>query len=164
MNLRKLIGLAAAIAVLAAGIWLMRPVDRPMPAVKFTFSDGSTLDSAELRGRSVLVNFWSVSCAICLRDMPHLTAISNDEILTARGLKVIGVAMPHDPPPAVIELVERLQPGYAIAVDPRGELAAAFGDVRVTPTTFLIDPAGNIRYSARGALDQMRVRATLLTF
>ncbi len=162
MNTGRAIGMLAAVAVVAFGIWLMVPEDRPMPTVTFNLADGRTLSSDELRGKTVLVNFWSVSCEICMRDMPRLKAMHTD--LAEQGLTIVGVAMSYDPPPAVIATVDRLQPGFPIALDVHGELGRAFGDVRVTPTTFLIDPLGNIRYTARGPLDESRIRATLLTF
>ena len=151
----------AGLALLAIAAWLMWPNQRPLPAVTFTLTDGSTLSSAELRGKNVLVNFWSISCEVCLRDMPRLTAMQ--ESLGGPDFTVIGVAMPHDPPPAVIASIDRLQPGYPIALDVHGELSRAFGDVRVTPTTFLIDRSGSIRYTEHGALDEIRIRATLTT-
>ena len=162
MNAGRATGLLAAIAVVAFGVWLMVPEDRPMPAVTFNLTDGGTLHSDELRGKSLVVNFWSVSCEICMRDMPRLKALHAS--LAEQNFSVIGVAMSYDPPPAVIATVDRLQPGYPIALDVHGELGRAFDDVRVTPTTFLIDPLGNIRYSAHGPLDETRIRATLLTF
>lgn len=149
-------------AVLALGVWLMWPDHRPMPQVRFTLTDGRVLGTAELRGTKLLVNFWSVSCEVCLREMPHLTTLHDS--LQDRGFSVIGVAMPFDPPPAIMATVQRLEPGYPIALDVHGELSKAFGDVRITPTSFLVDREGNIRYSKQGALDMSRIRATLSTF
>lgn len=162
MNSSRIWQILATVIVVGGAAWLMTASDEPMPDVTFTMVDGSTIKSSELRGRSVLVNFWSVSCAVCLRDMPRLTALHDS--LADSGFRVIGVAMPSDPPPAVMAMVESKQPGYPIALDVHGELARAFGDVRVTPTSFLIDPAGNIRLTERGPLDEIRIRATLATF
>lgn len=153
--------LVLAGAALAA-VWLLWPRSEPMPAVSFTLTDGRVLDSATLRGRTVLVNFWSVTCEVCLRDMPQLSSLHQS--LEDRGFVVIGVAASYDPPPAVMETVARLQPAYPIALDVQGEIARAFGGVDSTPTTFLVDPAGNIQYVERGPLDEGRIRATLLTF
>ena len=157
----RVTGTIFVIAMLALGIWALLPGERPMPAVTFTLTDGSTIDSADLRGKRVLLNFWSVSCTICLRDMPRLKVLH--ESLADQGFTVIGIAMHYDPPPAVIDVVKRLQPGYPVALDVHGDLARAFGGVNATPTSFLIDAAGNIRESLRGALDETRIRATLLT-
>lgn len=154
-------GIALVAAVLAA-IWLLWPRPTPMPEVSFTLTDGRVLDSRDLRGTGILVNFWSLSCAVCMRDMPRLSQLH--ESLQDQGFSVIGVAAAHDPPSAVMELVQRLRPAYPIALDVQGELSRAFGDVRVTPTSFLIDPQGQIQYVERGPLDEARVRATFLTF
>lgn len=160
MNPRWLQNAALALAV-AAAAWLLWPGARPMPEVTFNLLDGRKLRSSELRGKSVLVNFWSVGCNTCLRDMPQLTRLQGD---MKDRLMVIGVAVPHDPPPAVISAVEELQPGYPIALDVHGEVSAAFGGVQVTPTNFLIDPDGDIRLSEHGQIHEPRLRATLLTF
>ena len=146
--------------VALAAVWMLWPNPQPMPAVSFTLTDGRLIQAAELRGSAVLVNFWSVSCNICLRDMPRLSALHEG----LEHFTVIGVAAPYDPPPAVMETVNRLQPVYPVALDVQGEIARAFGGVDSTPTSFLIDRDGNIQYTERGALDEERVRATVLTF
>jgi peroxiredoxin len=152
----------AAAAVVVAGVWLMSSSTRPMPEVVFNLLDGRTLHSADLRGKSVLINFWSVSCEVCLRDMPRLTRLH--ETMEEHGFLVIGVAVPHDPPATVIGVVEKLEPAYPIALDVHGEVSKAFGGIKVTPTTYLVGPDGNINYSERGTLDETRIRATVLTF
>ena len=159
--INRLIGPVAAILVLLAAAWLIWPGSRPMPAVAFNLVDGRTLHSTELRGKPLLVNFWSVSCEVCIRDMPKLTRLA--ETLAERGLTVIGVAMPHDPPAAVIDATQKLAPGYPIALDVHGEVNRAFGGIKVTPSVFLVAPDGNIAYEERGPIDEVRIRATLLT-
>jgi thiol-disulfide isomerase/thioredoxin len=154
--LRWLVLGAAALAT----VWLLWPRPQPMPEVSFTLTDGRVLDPAALHGKALLVNFWSVNCTVCLRDMPALDRLHQ----SLQGFMVIGVAASYDPPPAVMETVARLQPAYPIALDVQGELAHAFGGVNSTPTSFLVDRAGNIHYVERGALDVERVRATVLTF
>jgi peroxiredoxin len=162
MSGSRLTGYAAAVAVLAIAAWLLWPSARPMPDVSFNLIDGRTLSSSELRGKGLLINFWSVSCEVCLRDMPRLTRLHQS--LADRDFMVIGVALPSDPPPAVIGVTERLEARYPIAVDVHGEVNAAFGGVDTTPTSYLIDRSGNIRLVERGPLDETRMRATILTF
>jgi thiol-disulfide isomerase/thioredoxin len=160
--IQRILPAAAVILALLGAAWLMWPDRKPMPEVDFTLTDGGHLHGSELRGHPLLVNFWSVSCEVCLRDMPHLTRLA--ESLAGKDLQVIGVAMSYDPPPAVIETVRQRQPGYPIALDVRGEIARAFGGVSATPTTFLIGPDGSLLFQGSGALDENRIRATLLTF
>ena len=151
-----------AVLLLVGGIWFLASGSRPMPEVMFNLVDGRTLHSSELKGKSVLVNFWSVSCEVCLRDIPTLNRMQEE--FNDHDLVVIGVAMPHDPPPAVISTMQRIKPSYAVALDVQGEINRAFGGIQVTPTNLLIGPDGNINYSEHGPLDEIRVRATLLTF
>jgi peroxiredoxin len=161
MSARILANLALLLTLLG-GVWLVWPTSRPMPEVTFNLLDGRTLSGADLRGKSVLLNFWSVNCAVCLRDMPRLKQLH--ESLTGQNFMVIGVAIPQDPPPAVIDTVERLDPGYPIALDVHGEVSKAFGGIKVTPTSYLITPGGDISFAAHGPLDETRVRATVLTY
>lgn len=147
--------------VVAAAVWWTLPEKQVVPDVTFNLVDGRQLTSPELRGQPLLVNFWSVSCSICLEDMPKVSRIADS--LRERDLRVIGVAMPYDPPPAVAGIVERLAPSYDIAYDVQGEIAKAFGDVALTPTTFLLDREGQIAYRAQGPIDETRIRATFLT-
>lgn len=161
MKLKGLLSIAIAVA-LGFAVWMLLPDHRPMPDTRFVLLDGRSIDSAELKGRPVLVNFWSVTCSVCIRDMPRLSRLQTS--MAERGLMVIGVALASDPPPVIIDLIEKQAPDYAIALDVHGEVSAAFGDVRATPTTFLIDHAGRIRYTEQGPLNENRIRATLSTF
>ena len=102
---KQILPTAAAVLVVLAGIWLMSSSARPMPEVTFNLVDGRTLHTADLRGQPALINFWSVSCEVCLRDMPVLSRLQ--ETLKDHGLMVIGVAAPYDPPPAVIAAAGR---------------------------------------------------------
>ena len=161
MNLRSLAVPLAMLLLIVAG-FLFWPAAEPMPNARFNLLDGRQFDSEDLRGRPVVVNFWSVTCSICIRDMPKLARLHDS--LADRDLLVIGVALPSDPPPVVIDFVDKNPPGFPIALDVHGEVSQAFGNIEVTPTTFLIDPDGQIRYRERGPLDETRVRATLATF
>jgi hypothetical protein len=51
---------------------------------------------------------------------------------------------------------------YTIALDVQADASRAFGDVRVTPTSFLIDPDGRIVYRNSGAMDLENVRRRIL--
>lgn len=121
------------------------------PSVAFADLDGQRLTLDELRGRPVLVTFWATTCPSCVKEIPHLIDLHRE--LAPRGLTVIGVAMAYDPPPQVRELVERREIPYTIALDRDGSAAKAFGDVSLTPTTFLIDPQGRIVQRTLGEVD-----------
>jgi peroxiredoxin len=66
------------------------------------------------------------------------------ERYNARGLDFIAVAMSYDPPNYVLNFTETRKLPFTVALDPQDKLAKAFGDVKLTPTTFLINKEGKI--------------------
>ena len=114
----------------------------PEPGLIFTSHKGEKIATSDLRGRVVLVNFWATDCATCVKEMPDMVRTYNK--YHGRGLDYIGVAMKHDPPSYVITYTDKNALPFRVALDPMGEAAKAFGDVKLTPTTFLIDKRGNI--------------------
>lgn len=135
-------------AALAGLLFLRGP--QPAPALSFTYLDGRTVSLASLRGRPVLVTFWATTCPICRRELPELAQMYRD--LEPRGLEVIGVAMPYDPPNHVLEVSKGERIPFPVALDIEGRAVQAFGGVRGTPTRFLIDADGNIVLRRTGAM------------
>jgi peroxiredoxin len=114
----------------------------PAPAVAFMSLKGERVTTGELRGRVVLVNFWATDCVVCVKEMPRL--VSTYRKYQPRGFELIAVAMRHDPPNYVLNYSEKNALPFRVALDPMGQLARAFGDVQLTPTTIVIDKRGNI--------------------
>jgi peroxiredoxin len=152
---------ALALAGGVAFAWFAPSEPRQAPEFAVTTLQGKQIQMAELRGRPVLVNFWSISCASCIEEIAKLSALYIE--LAARGLEIIAIAMPYDPPSHVIALSRGKQIPYPVALDIRGEAARAFGDVRLTPTTFLVAPDGRVLEAHTGALDMHRVRTLVLS-
>ena len=133
------------LAVLAATVFVScgtQFVERPAPDVTFVTIKGETIPLNAMRGKVVLVNFWATDCAICLKEMPQL--IATHRKFEARGYETVAVAMRHDPPLRVVHYVENNPLPFKVAFDPVGEHAKAFDDVKLTPTTFIIDRRGVI--------------------
>lgn len=134
----------AILAVAAAGFALYAALfDKTIaPQVTFVSLQGEQITMHGLRGKVVLVNFWATDCAICLKEMPEMVKTYNK--YHERGFEYVAVAMKHDPPNYVISYAEKNALPFKVALDPMGALAQAFGDVKLTPTTFVIDRRGNI--------------------
>jgi peroxiredoxin len=62
----------------------------------------------------------------------------------AQGLEYVAVAMSYDPPNYVLNFTETRKLPFNVALDVDGSLAKKFGNVSMTPTTFVIDKQGNI--------------------
>lgn len=138
---------AAALAVLAIGLGAYLTFEsvtsrEPAPTVAYTLLDGSTSSTEQLRGKVVLVNFWATSCTTCVREMPHI--VSTYEKFKDRGYETIAVAMSYDPPAYVINFAETRKLPFGVAIDNTGAIAKSFGDVKLTPTSVLINKEGEI--------------------
>lgn len=88
--------------------------------------------------------------------MPHLIELYEE--FRDRGFELIGVAMAYDPPNRVLELASQRRLPYSIALDLDSSLASAFGDVKLTPTSFLIAPDGKIIRHKVGEMDIIDLR------
>jgi peroxiredoxin len=135
-------GVGAAALVSAVFLGRYAAVSARVPDVTITTIQGEQLTAASLRGKVVLVNFWATSCATCVKEMPRLVETYRRH--RARGFETIAVAMSYDPPNYVLHYAARNALPFKVALDPTGAAARAFGDVELTPTTFVIDRRGTI--------------------
>jgi len=113
-----------------------------LPEIALTTIRGERLTAADLRGKVVLVNFWATSCVTCVREMPKL--VDTYRRYRDRGFETVAVAMSYDPPNYVLHYAERNALPFKVALDPMGAAARAYGDVSLTPTTFVVDRGGAI--------------------
>jgi peroxiredoxin len=112
------------------------------PAVSFRTLNGEQIAMESLRGKVVMVNFWATSCSTCVQEMPEM--IETYKKYSDRGLEFIAVAMSYDPPNYVLNYSESRQLPFKVALDTDGQTAKSFGDVKLTPTTFVIGKDGSI--------------------
>ncbi len=163
MNKRLFISIPLLILAVAFVLWLwISPSGLSQaPDIKLSITDGRVIDLQQLRGKPVLVTFWATSCIGCVREMPHLITLYNE--LADEGLEIIGIAMPYDPPNQVVNMIAERQIPYPIAIDIEGNAVNAFGDVLVTPTSFLIAPDGRITKHTIGEMDMTELRNKILS-
>lgn len=122
-----------------------------------TSIQGERLVLGEMRGKVVLINFWATDCAVCLRKMPAMAELYRG--LQARPFEAVFIAMPHDRPDHVLAYAKRNALPFKVALDVQGELVRAFGDVSVTPITFIVDKRGRIVRRIVGEPDFATLRA-----
>ena len=129
------------------------------PDIHLNFINGQTVNIHSYRGKPLLVTFWSITCTFCLEEIPALTRLYNE--LNPHGLEIIGIAMSYDPPNRVIELSEKRKIPYSIALDINSDAEKAFGSIRATPTSFLIDPSGKIIQHNVGTMNIKKLRSKI---
>lgn len=140
---KRLWTLLAALALLVAAVAVYLGTGRSAaPASTFVLLDGSTRTTADLKGKVTLVNFWATSCVTCVAEMPQIVA--THEKYQARGYQTLAVAMSYDPPAYVVNFAQSRKLPFGVALDNTGAVAQAWGDVRLTPTTYIVDKRGEI--------------------
>ena len=111
----------------------------------------SPVDLLSLRGKVVLVDFWTYSCINCIRTIPFI--LEWREKYRGLGLHIIGVHTPEfdfEKDVANVEAaVERIGITYPVALDNAARTWEAF-DVQAWPTKYLIDADGVIQYAEAG--------------
>ncbi|GAB2743813.1 TlpA disulfide reductase family protein [Melaminivora jejuensis] len=124
---------------------------RAAPQSTFVLLDGSSQTTQDLHGKVALVNFWATSCTTCVAEMPDIVATY--EKYRTQGFETLAVAMSYDPPSYVVNFAESRKLPFKVAIDNTGAVARAWGDVRLTPTTYLVNKRGEIVKTYVGAPD-----------
>jgi peroxiredoxin len=152
--------LALALLGTIGYLWFAPGGLKTSPDISLMTIDGEQLQLASLHGRPLLVTFWATTCTVCVREIPHLIELYEE--LSPRGLEIIGIAMDYDPPNRVLAMRNAKNIPYPVALDIHAEAARAFGNVRLTPTSFLIAPDGRITYQKLGEMSMVKLRQDIL--
>ena len=132
----------AIIAVVAVAAYFTFAGQKRAPEATFTLLSGQKLDTDQLKGKVYLVNFWATSCTTCMKEMP--TMVQTYEKYKGRGLEFVAVAMSYDPPMYVVNYAQSRQLPFKVAMDSDGSVAKQYGNVQLTPTTFVVDRNGKV--------------------
>lgn len=130
------------------------------PDITFSTITGEKIALSALRGKPVLITFWATNCASCIQEVPHLVELHREFYL--KGLSIIAVAMPYDPPSQVLEFSKLNVLPYRVALDMQSEAVNRF-EIMATPTTFLIAPNGKIVWCKTGLFDLTEMKQQLST-
>ncbi|MFI5443976.1 TlpA disulfide reductase family protein [Polaromonas sp. UC242_47] len=136
--------MALASAMVVAGLLSLSGCSDSQAAPESTFVllNGSKQTTADMKGKVTLVNFWATSCVTCVAEMPRI--ISTYDKYKERGYDTLAVAMSYDPPSYVVNYAETRKLPFKVAIDNTGAVAKAWGDVQLTPTTYLVNKRGEI--------------------
>ena len=136
----------SALALTAALVGCAQDV---APESTFVLLDGSRQTTADMKGKVTLVNFWATSCTTCVAEMPEV--IATYDKYKGKGYDTIAVAMEYDPPAYVVNFTQTRKLPFKVAIDTAGAVSKAWGDVKLTPTTYIVNKRGEIVKSYVGA-------------
>lgn len=193
--LRRILGIAVLVSVLAVALgWdrgvftgfstkstnaleqslrdKLTPIDLPIESLlpsldgAVTWLNSPPLTLEALKGKVVLIDFWTYSCINCLRTLPYIEAWA--EKYKDQGLVVIGVHAPEfafeKSLPNIQRAVEDLHIHYPVAVDNDYKIWRAFHN-EYWPAHYFVDRQGRIRHHhfGEGEYDQSeKILQTLL--
>ncbi len=112
------------------------------PSSTMILLDGKPFSTEQMKGKVTLVNFWATSCTTCVAEMPEIIATYSK--FAPRGYDTVAVAMSYDPPAYVVNFAQTRQLPFKVAIDNTGAVAKAWGDVKLTPTTYVVNKKGEI--------------------
>ncbi len=127
--------------------------------IVFTTIHGKEISMRSLRGKVVLVSFWATDCKSCVKEMPDL--IKTYQQYQPKGLEIIAIAMPYDPPAQVVNFVTQKDIPFPVMHDSYAEMSEKFGGVKLTPTAYIYNKEGKRIQRAIGALNFTKLHALL---
>lgn len=130
-------------------------VGRMAPDFTLTLLDGNTIRLSELKGKVVVLNFWSSWCyPACWNEAPLWKQAW--ETYRDDGLVLIGIAF-QDQEAKIREFVQRFNKTFPIGLDPGSKISIDYG-VYGVPETFFIDREGRIAYKNIGEINRVTIQ------
>ncbi|MEE9492594.1 MAG: TlpA disulfide reductase family protein [Gammaproteobacteria bacterium] len=128
----------------------------PAPRFQLQNMDGESIDLQTLRDNWVFVHFWASWCGPCRLEMPAIEKLS--QIITYDKLPIVMVNVAEDED-TVFSFLAEVTPTLDSFMDTDGQAIEAWKP-RGLPATYLVDPAGNIRYQALGGREWHQLEYT----
>ena len=154
----RLMAILAIVGVAAATYFSLNN-NNSAPQSSFLMLDGSQKTTADWKGHVTLVNFWATSCTTCVAEMPMLS--QTFEKYQGQGYRTVAVAMQYDPPAYVNNFVQSRKLPFEVALDNTGGIAKEWGDITITPTTFLLNKQGEIVKQYVGAPNEKELHSLI---
>lgn len=125
-------------------------------APNFVLKDmtGKSVSLESFRGKVVVLNFWTKTCAPCLQEMPEIADLAR--IVRPKGDVVVLTISTDEGPESVrdtLRAVLREDPPFPVLFDPEATVVGAKYGTHLYPETWIIDQRGVVRARFDGARD-----------
>lgn len=146
LGILTLITLLLVSALAATFIWDGLEVGTPAPHFSGADLNGNNIELSALRGKPVMLTFWSPDCFACREELPHLQAIANDPNANVTLVTVVSKLSAAE----VRQFAEEQKLTFPILVDEPGAITKLY-DIHGIPFTYFIGPGGAIDRTVIGA-------------
>ena len=111
------------------------------PSFELTDADGGLIRLSDLRGKVVLVSFWTTQCSACQVEIPWFTEFQR--LYRDRGLVVLGISLDDDGWKSVKPYLAQRNINYPVMVGD-SDIARLYGASKSVPLALIIDESGRI--------------------
>lgn len=132
----------------------IQQIDPPVPMQDFTLKNlkGELIDTKNLRGKLLWINFWSTGCPTCVHEIPSMQKVW--ETLGEDVFVLLAVNL-RETESKILSFLKnkQLKMTFPVLLDTSGQVFSIYGPVSrgMIPSHFFIDPEGNIVGAAVGA-------------
>ena len=126
------------------------------PDFQFQGLDGQSTSLSDLRGKTVLINFWTTKCPACVYQMPFIQQVYEE--WSDKGLVILAINI-GESPSTVKSFMESYGFSFPVLFDTRGDVALKYG-IRLIPVSLFIDKNGIIKavkvgpFSSKAAIER----------
>lgn len=154
MHRRNIVITIVCLIVMMPGISFAAAVGEESPTFEVQTIEGVDIRSDELKdNNSVLLIFWATWCPVCKEEIPKVNTIY--ETFHPQGLEVIAIDVGiNDSLKRVKRYVKKYGLSYPVVFDEGSSVTKQFG-VQGTPTIFIIDKRGIVRYRSAAIPDDL---------
>jgi len=126
------------------------------PPFSFVTLDGKQIDSSQLRGKRVLLNFWATWCVPCQLEIPEINRLLRES--AESDVVVFGLSSESES--KIREYLAKNPVGYPMVSVPKEQLPEPYSDVLAVPTSFVLDRKGVIQFVHTGYVTAAQLKAT----
>ena len=139
---------------LAVHAWQTRNTPQGLaPVIEGTLLDGTSVSLQQYRGKPMLLHFWATWCPICGLEQQSIDALADD-------YTVLTVAMDEASTQEIRTYMNKKNVDYPVLHDPDSTIAQRYAITGV-PSSFIVDPAGQIRFVEIGYTTGIGLRLRL---
>ncbi len=120
-----------------------------MPEIEFKLTDGKKINTAELKGKVVMLQFTASWCSVCRKEMPHIESEIWQKHKNNKNFALFGVDM-DEPEEKVKKFAADMKITYPLALDPGAKIFYTIAAKGAGVTrNIIIDKSGKIAYMTR---------------